>query len=299
MPQGFIYVLHFADKLSHAQHYTGSTFNLMRRLTAHANGGGARLTQVIIDKGIEWQVGALGVFTGAGLRRIERKTKNQHNAARFCHICNPSTAAKIEGTKDYPLASVPFPLSSRGLKDSPLALSGEKVVELSTQQPAAGGKVLLAKVQMLMTEEREALGFIPAGGDAGINVLYEQSKIALAFFGGTLVGYCLFTVDRYGLSVNIMQIVVRDDARGFGFGEWLLNRVYNTGAYQMATAKVRVDLTANEFWHRMGFDLKETVSHKSSGSRLNHYVRYLTPGVDSSNGAELQSEDFDGYAEVM
>ena len=54
---GTIYLIHFDEKLSHAQHYLGYTGgDLEARLERHRNGNGARLMQVIEERGITWRL---------------------------------------------------------------------------------------------------------------------------------------------------------------------------------------------------------------------------------------------------
>jgi len=81
---GTVYLIHFNEKLAHAQHYMGWTTNLSERLHAHETGNGARLMEVISERGITWQL----TRTWAGGRDLERKLKAQHNGPRFCPICS-------------------------------------------------------------------------------------------------------------------------------------------------------------------------------------------------------------------
>ena len=48
-----VYLLHFDTPYRHAAHYTGSTTDLAGRLRDHAEGHGARLTQVVAAAGIQ------------------------------------------------------------------------------------------------------------------------------------------------------------------------------------------------------------------------------------------------------
>ena len=81
---GFCYLLHFTEPYQHAAHYLGFTTDLADRLTAHAHGQGARLTQVVKAAGIGWTL--TRVWTEA-TRFDERRLKNQHGATRFCPTC--------------------------------------------------------------------------------------------------------------------------------------------------------------------------------------------------------------------
>ena len=56
MSRSVVYTLHLWPPLGHAAHYTGTTpeRRLAQRLTDHALGRGARLTQVQIERGGFW-----------------------------------------------------------------------------------------------------------------------------------------------------------------------------------------------------------------------------------------------------
>jgi hypothetical protein len=79
-----VYTLHLWPPLGHAGHYTGTTpeRRLGLRLTDHALGRGARLTQVQIERGGWWVLAQ----TQPGGRGLERRLK-QHGAARRCEVC--------------------------------------------------------------------------------------------------------------------------------------------------------------------------------------------------------------------
>lgn len=92
-----VYLIHFDQPLHHAKHYMGYTDDLPKRMELHRSGKGARLMQVVKEKGITWR--PVRVWWG-GDRSLERRLKNCKNAARLCPICNPdgwaSRASKIE-----------------------------------------------------------------------------------------------------------------------------------------------------------------------------------------------------------
>jgi hypothetical protein len=79
-----VYTLHLWPPIAHAKHYTGSALErqLARRLTDHALGRGARLTQVQVERGGSWVLAQ----TEPGDRTEERRLK-QHGAARRCEVC--------------------------------------------------------------------------------------------------------------------------------------------------------------------------------------------------------------------
>jgi hypothetical protein len=84
-----VYTLHLWPPLGHAAHYTGTTpeRRLERRLTDHALGRGARLTQVQIERGGSWVLAQ----TQPGGRSLERRLK-QHGATRRCEVCKAVAA---------------------------------------------------------------------------------------------------------------------------------------------------------------------------------------------------------------
>jgi hypothetical protein len=79
-----VYTLHLWPPLGHAGHYTGSALErrLAGRLTDHALGRGARLTQVQVERGGFWVLAQ----TQPGGRNTERRLK-QHGATRRCEVC--------------------------------------------------------------------------------------------------------------------------------------------------------------------------------------------------------------------
>lgn len=81
-----VYILHFDVPYKHAKHYTGYAENLKGRLAHHANGTGARLTQVVRNAGIGWKLAR--VWEGAD-RNFERRIKRRKEAPQLCPICNP------------------------------------------------------------------------------------------------------------------------------------------------------------------------------------------------------------------
>jgi len=78
-----VYLIHFDRPLSHAKHYLGFTEDITSRLEAHAAGQGARLMQVLKERGITWRLAR----TWDGDRRLERQLKNRKESPRLCPIC--------------------------------------------------------------------------------------------------------------------------------------------------------------------------------------------------------------------
>ena len=89
MSGNLVYTLHLWPPLGHAAHYTGTTpeRRLAQRLTDHALGRGARLTQVQIERGGFWVLAQ----TQPGGRALERRLK-QHGATRRCEVCKAAGA---------------------------------------------------------------------------------------------------------------------------------------------------------------------------------------------------------------
>ncbi len=89
-----VYLIHFNEKLAHAQHYIGfveSEQGLDKRLTDHLCGMGARLMEVLFERGIEWR--PVRVWFGAD-RKFERQLKRRKCAARICPVCAGRAALK-------------------------------------------------------------------------------------------------------------------------------------------------------------------------------------------------------------
>lgn len=84
-----VYLLHFHERIGsdkHSiQHYTGSADDLERRIAQHRAGRGARVTQVLAERGIGFDV----VAVWPGNREIENALK-LHSATRICPTCTPS-----------------------------------------------------------------------------------------------------------------------------------------------------------------------------------------------------------------
>lgn len=101
----FLYLLHFDQRLHHAGHYLGSSEHLIARLARHDDGTGARLTQVLVEKGITWHVSGLWVPHQAcplHIREIERISKRRHNGASYCPECS-SRSVTPYWTLSYPV----------------------------------------------------------------------------------------------------------------------------------------------------------------------------------------------------
>lgn len=81
-----VYILHFSEKLSHAQHYVGYSKAPESRLHRHIQRMEQPLLRAALQAGIEITIAR--IFPGAD-RNFERQLKNRKNSARYCPICNP------------------------------------------------------------------------------------------------------------------------------------------------------------------------------------------------------------------
>jgi N-acetylglutamate synthase-like GNAT family acetyltransferase len=270
----YIYVLHFDDPLKHARHYIGCTESLKARLVRHATGHGARIMRVCIEQGISWRLGSLMTCSHKRMRELERSPKDQHNSERYCSLCYGNRVHRFAGTTGYPVEMLPFKATSREMRaigSRERLYSAPKTgqtVRLSNEQD---GPELMEFVRRMMRAEKDALGFIPAGGDAGLNTLVSRGRIALAFQAAELIGYAAYTVNPAQELANIHQCCVKDEYRFMGIGLSLVQKVAETWPDALLTAKVRTDLAANHFWSAIGFKQVATVKHPTSGNLIHHY----------------------------
>jgi hypothetical protein len=85
-----VYLLHFdrpigdtSSRYGYAQHYTGSTPDLARRLTEHAANSDVKIMAAVRQAGIGWTLAR----TWEGGRVRERQLKVQGGASRHCPVC--------------------------------------------------------------------------------------------------------------------------------------------------------------------------------------------------------------------
>lgn len=82
-----VYLLCFAEKYQHAQHYIGfvdgGEEELQSRLQHHRTGTGARLMQVVSEAGIDFK---LARTWPDGDRNFERRLKNMKKSSQYCPI---------------------------------------------------------------------------------------------------------------------------------------------------------------------------------------------------------------------
>lgn len=82
-----VYLIHFDEKLAHAQHYIGfADIPVRRRLDRHRSGNGSKLIRAVLANGIEIRLAR--VWSGPEVDRVfERGLKNRRNARKLCPIC--------------------------------------------------------------------------------------------------------------------------------------------------------------------------------------------------------------------
>lgn len=81
-----VYLVHFDQKLSHAQHYLGSARNVDARIAHHRAGSGAKILKAANEHGITWNVVRTWEAGNDG-RKLERQLKNRKNAKKLCPAC--------------------------------------------------------------------------------------------------------------------------------------------------------------------------------------------------------------------
>lgn len=90
--KGSVYLIHFDVPYEHAKHYIGYTpYSVESRFEKHKAGKGARLLQVLNEKGIDYKIAKVWENED---RNFERRLKNQKNAPRLCPICSPQYEGK-------------------------------------------------------------------------------------------------------------------------------------------------------------------------------------------------------------
>lgn len=263
----YIYVLHFREKLKHAQHYIGCTTKLSQRLEAHACGAGSNLCRVLRDKGIEWQLGGLMQCTFTRMRQLERGLKEQANSSRYCELCTKNPY-RFNGTTPVSIELVACPTISEALR--PLAARPTPTIRHTTQDEPME---VIDQLTKLMRTDKDALGFIPCGGEQGLTGLARRGRVIVAEWNTLIVGYCAYTINLANDRIQIQQCCVIDECRFMGIGRMMVEGVQKVLPEARLLAKVRTDLAANHFWTSIGFACVATSQHKTSGSRIHSYTR--------------------------
>lgn len=81
-----VYLIHFDQKLKHAQHYIGFCYDnrFKKRISHHRNNTGAPILRALNKAGIGWSVVRTWPNEDGN---FERKLKNQKKASCLCPIC--------------------------------------------------------------------------------------------------------------------------------------------------------------------------------------------------------------------
>lgn len=82
LPEGTVYLLHYAEPLRFRQHYVGWTSNLRQRIEQHASGDGCYTTAQFHTAGITFVLAR----TWTGTLQLERKIK-RGGPANYCPLC--------------------------------------------------------------------------------------------------------------------------------------------------------------------------------------------------------------------
>lgn len=267
---GFVYVLCLDKPFSHARHYIGCTADPRGRMRTHARGCGANVIRAAAEEGIGFTVGAVGTCPLVVMRRLERQVKDWHNAEQFCEKCHPGGNARaIPGTRPYPLEALPFPATSEELART----AEEPIIEVGFADKSWLDADAMAEIgraaQDLMQQEKHGLGWIPAGGAAGITLMMNRGKVIVALVDGQLGGYVAFSETPEHVTVN--QCVTQDAYRRCGLGRRMIELLKRNRPGTPLRCKVREDLPANDFWTAIGFTRTGDEPHPTSGSRLNCY----------------------------
>jgi len=93
--KAYVYILHFSQKIGHAQHYTGWTVNVEARLAKHRAGNGGRLPAVFAERGIPFWVGKVFLCVNNNeARSLEWHLKHRSkHVRRYCTTCTPLRSA--------------------------------------------------------------------------------------------------------------------------------------------------------------------------------------------------------------
>ena len=91
---GTVYLIHFDRPVAdHARHYVGWASDLEARLDDHRQGRGARLMEVLRERGIGWHLAR----TWEGTRTRERAIKARAEGPRLCPDCTPHPRPVVRG----------------------------------------------------------------------------------------------------------------------------------------------------------------------------------------------------------
>jgi len=126
-----VYLIHFENKLSHAQHYIGycEDGRLDQRFAEHLAGTGANILKVCNERGIKYEVARTWAKWG---RKKERFLKNTKSAPKYCPICREEKQQQRLQQRfslliDY---APPMPFALRTTRLKRLAVFAKKVAAI-------------------------------------------------------------------------------------------------------------------------------------------------------------------------
>ena len=122
---------------------------------------------------------------------------------------------------------------------------------------------------------RNELGFLPR---TAYEEMAAQGKIWIATCGAEekFAGYLVFGGSYPTLKV--FQILVLTEYRGKGIGRSLIEKLVHFGeqkGYLTIKVRVAVDLSANQFWSRLGFETVRRIQRSPGKRDLNIRVKHL------------------------
>ena len=85
--EGWFYILHFVEKLHHAQHYTGIARDVDERYREHITGRGAKIVRAAVEAGIKIVIAQRMPMYWPEAPAIERRFKSLKNTPKYCPIC--------------------------------------------------------------------------------------------------------------------------------------------------------------------------------------------------------------------
>jgi ribosomal protein S18 acetylase RimI-like enzyme len=144
-------------------------------------------------------------------------------------------------------------------------------------KPIGLAHILSAKI--LADANRDALGFIPR---QKFEEAAEQQRGFVAIENDEVMGFVLYRHRKIDLQTTLSDICVRNGNRRLGIGRQLLEALIadsRTKSRQFIQLKCPVDLSANEFYRRMGFEVYAIEEGKKR--KLNIWRLTLEPVSES------------------
>lgn len=134
-----VYLLHFdqpigdtTSRVGYAQHYTGSSPDLARRLAEHERGSDAKIMQAVRRAGIGWMLAR----TWEGGRVRERQLKVQGGASRHCPVCK-GHEPRLDAAESTPYTAASRQPWRKPAEPEPEPLEDSIVARLEPDEAAA------------------------------------------------------------------------------------------------------------------------------------------------------------------